>query len=186
MSLSGLSAVLWCEAKDFARAPHGLGGTTLLEAHVQSLRRAHIRDIAVVQPAAEATPGDRLGDVQLILMPHGWFTPFDALVMGLFAIDRRPVLIMPADHDVVADGTLDRLIAEATRAHATHALIPTFNGQRGYPVVLFPAGVEALVREAANPNGHRQLDTLLDHWSGGVRDFPVTDHAVTQDFAAQA
>ena len=185
MAQSGMSAVLWTGAPVVASATTGLGGRSLIEAHVHSLRRAHVRDIAIVQPVAEGALSDRLSDVQLVLMPHGWFTPFDALVMGLFAVDRRPVLIMPADHDVISPETLMQLMREAVTPQVTHALIPTFHGERGYPVILFPEGVDALVREAAKPQGRHQLSELLDQWTSGVRNLAVSDQRVTQEYAAR-
>jgi CTP:molybdopterin cytidylyltransferase MocA len=161
-----------------------LGGRSTLEEHVASLRRAHIGDIAVIQPLDAPALPPRLGGLHLILQPPEWSGAFSALVLGLFAIERETVLIIPADHEVIADQTMRQIVLEARHGRVSHALVPTFHQRRGYPVVLFRAGIEAIVREAARPCGARQLESLLDLWSTNVCALAVTDDAVTHEFIA--
>jgi CTP:molybdopterin cytidylyltransferase MocA len=164
------------------KAMLAIGGHTLIEEHVASFRRAGINDIAVVRRTDAAELPASVGNVRVVLQPQDDATMFDSLVLGLFALDRAPVLVLPVDNDLLGEDTVDLLVAEAMDETATHAVVPRYGDRHGHPVVLFREGVDAIVRDAAAHRGAHRLDKLLDEWSGGVRPLDVTDDAVTRDF----
>lgn len=159
-----------------------IGGHTLVEEHVQAFRQAGVRDIAVVRQASARELPRRVGNVRVVLQPRENATTFDSLVLGLFALDRAPVLVLPVDSDLIGDDTLAMLVERAKVDASIHAFAPRFGGRRGHPVLLYRAGVNAIVRDAGDPEGVHQLDLLLDRWTGGVATVDVTDDAVTRDF----
>ena len=159
-----------------------IGSHTLVEEHVQAFRQAGVNDIAVVRRAGAHDLPRRVGDVRVVLQPRQDATMFDSLVLGLFALERAPVLVLPVDNDLIGDDTLAMLVERAREDSATHALTPRFGGHRGHPVVLYRAGINAVVRDAGDPEGVHRLDLLLDRWTGGVATIDVTDDAVVRDF----
>lgn len=161
-----------------------IGKHTLVEEHVQAFRQAGINDIAVVRHAKARDLPRRVGNVRVVLQPREDGTLFDALVLGLFALARSPTLVLPVDADLIGDDTLAMLAARARFEAASHALAPRFAGRRGYPVLLYRSGVDAIIRDASDPDGVHQLDALLDRWTGGVATVDVTDDAVIRQFDA--
>ena len=159
-----------------------IGGHTLVEEHVEAFRRAGVQDIAVVRRAGARDLPRRVGAVHVVLQPREDASMFDSLVLGLFALDRAPALVLPVDNDLVGDDTLAMLVEQAQGESATHALVPRYAGHRGHPVLLYRTGVDAVVRDAGDPEGVHRLDLLLDRWTGGVATVDVTDDAVTRDF----
>jgi len=97
---------------------------SLLEAHVQAFRRAHVDDIAIVRPARDAEPSSKLGRVQLVLHSSAWKDAFDEIVLGLFALGRGPVLVLPFAHSPVSEETLEVIFRTAAKGSATHAIVP--------------------------------------------------------------
>jgi CTP:molybdopterin cytidylyltransferase MocA len=166
-------------ARPFSSAPP-------VELHVDALKRAGVDQIALVTGAGGNSAAARMKDVRVVLHSGAWNSSFDEIVLGLFALERAPVLVLPANHELISDETLRLLVSEAQAETASHAVVP-FHGERpGYPVVLFQAGVDAAIREAALPYGVHQLDALLQSWRDGVRTLPVTDESVTEELTARA
>jgi CTP:molybdopterin cytidylyltransferase MocA len=157
-----------------------------LTAHIDSLRRAGIDTIALVASTGAGAAVGKLAQVRVVLHSGLWNSPFDEIVLGLFALERAPVLVMPVDHEVISDETLSLLVHEAARSTTSHAIVPFHHERSGYPVVLFQSGVDAVVREAANPNGMRRLDQLIRSWQSGVQSLPVADETVTSELLARA
>jgi CTP:molybdopterin cytidylyltransferase MocA len=102
--------------------------------------------------------------------------------MGLFALNRTPVLVLPVENDLVGDDTLEVLVEEALDEAATHAVVPRHANVFGYPVVLFAGGVDAVVRDASDPHGSHLLERLLTRWAHGVRPLDVVDDAVARTY----
>lgn len=167
-------------ARDKALFP--IGSHTLVEEHIQAFRQAGVNDIAVVRQAGARDLPRRVGNVRVVLQPLEGATLFDALVLGLFALARSPTLVLPVDSDLIGDDTLSMLVERARFDAATHAFAPRYAGRRGHPVLLYRAGVDAIIRDASDPEGVHHLDQLLDRWTGGVATVDVTDDAVTRDF----
>jgi len=163
-----------------------LGGRTLVEEHVDALRRAGCDDIAIARRQDAAPLPSGLGAVTVVIQPERDAPMFDSLVLGLFALSAAPVLVIPVDNDLVGDDTLEMLVAEANDASATHAVVPRFGDRNGHPVVLFQPGIDAVVLDAANPEGEHRLDRLLSSWGRGVRPFDTGDEAVCRDFDTPA
>lgn len=158
-----------------------VGARTLVEAHVLSFRRVGVRDIAVVWHAqADELPAG-CGNVRVVLHPESDASMFDALVLGLFALDRVPVLVLPVANDLVDDDTLEMLADEARDVPQASAVVPRFGDRHGHPVALLRAGVDWVVRDALAKDGVHRLDRLLGHWPG-VRPLDVSDEGVARSF----
>jgi hypothetical protein len=157
--------------------------TASLTAQVAALKRAGVDQIALVISAGTKSAATRLKDVRIVLHSGAWNSAFDEIVLGLFALERAPVLLLPADYETLSDETLAVIMAEANEETASHALVPFRDGRSSFPVVLFKAGVEAAIREAARPHGIHRLESLIDSWRDGVRTLAV---ARQQAFGAQA
>jgi len=154
--------------------------------HVAALKRAGCDQVALVGSTGSSSAASRLKDVRVVLHSGAWDSPFDEIVLGLFALERSPVLILPVDHQIISDHTLALLMAEAENGAASHAIVP-FHGQRsGYPIVLFRTGIEAVIREAGKPSGLRRFDAVLQSWKEGVRVLSVADDTVAGEFVARA
>jgi CTP:molybdopterin cytidylyltransferase MocA len=168
----------------FASIPGSRPNADRVQAHVRSLRRAGVTDIAVVQPPSEVRPS--LSGVQLVMQLEAWNDPFDALVLGAFAVNTDALIVLPAENDLLSDATMKRLVGETLAPRDSFAVAPIFKQRRGYPVVLFRKGIEAVVNEASQPNGKRYLEALLVRWGAGLRLLAVPDDAVTYRFGALA
>ena len=158
-----------------------LGARTLIEAHVAAFRRAQLTEIAVVWRGDGHELPAGCGNVRVVLQPEADATAFDSLVLGLFALDRAPVLVLPSATDLVDDDTLEMLVAEAHDVPHAFAIVPRFGDRHGHPVALLRAGVEAVVRDAAQRPGLHRLDRLLASWPS-VRPLDVCDEAVARLF----
>src|SRR5580704_7775073 len=77
-----------------------------LAGHVAALKRAGVDQIALVVSAGTGGAASRLKDVRIVLHSGAWNSPFDEIVLGLFALERAPVLLLPVDHEVVSDDIL--------------------------------------------------------------------------------
>lgn len=163
-----------------------LGAHSLVEEHVAAFRRAGVVDITVVRRVDAVDLPLGCGNVRVVLQPEPDASMFDSLVLGLFAVNRQPVLVLPVDNDLVGEDTLEMLVEEAWDAAASHAVVPRYGDRHGHPVVLFRGGVDALVRDAADPAGLHRLDRNLARWGLGVRPLDVSDDAVTRDFDVPA
>lgn len=159
-----------------------LGARTLVEEHVGLLRRGGVGLVAVVRRREATTLPSGVGAVHLVLQPREEATQFDSLVLGLFAVERAPVVVLPVDNDLVDDDTLARLLEEARQAPAKRAVVAYFDGHPGHPVVLLRDGVDAVIRDAGDPHGVHRLDHLLEKWGDAVVRCAVDDDAVTRDF----
>lgn len=71
------------------------------------------------------------------------------LAEALQADDWRYVLLQPGDHPHVRDETLMRLFGEAA-LHPARAIMPTFDGRGGHPVLIPRAVVDRIL---ASPSG---------------------------------
>jgi CTP:molybdopterin cytidylyltransferase MocA len=159
-----------------------LGPRTLVEEHVATLRRAGVGPIAVLRRRDAATLPAGVGAVNVVLQPREEATQFDSLVLGLFALGRAPVVVLPVDNDLLRDDTLSRALDAARRAEGHRAIVPQFGGKSGHPVVLLRPGVDAVIRDADDPHGVHRLDHLLARWAEAVVPCAVDDDAVVRDF----
>lgn len=164
------------------RALLQLGPRTLVEEHIDAFRRAGIHEVAVVRRAGAADLPRRIGDVRVVMQPRDDASVFDSLVLGLFALERWPVLVLPVDNDLVGDDTLETLVGLARNERSLTAAVPRFEARNGHPVVLFRDAIDGVIRDASDPEGLHQLDQLLLRWAPRVKTVDVTDDAVTRDF----
>lgn len=184
---SGPSAVLFGTHRISVTTGRPLfGDSSLIGAHVAALRRAGVEQIALVAGSGSGTAAAKEKDVRVVLHSGAWNSAFDEIVLGLFALDTAPVLVLPIEHEVVGDETLAQLVGEAESGTASHAVVPVHGLQTGYPIVLFRAGVDAIIKEAANPSGQRRFDAIIQSWRDGVRSLTVADDTVLNELSARA
>lgn len=126
----------------------------------------------------QAGPGDRLhltcaGD-------HGEGLSASLRHGVALAAERRidGVLICLGDMPLVRPETLDRLLQQAAIDPQALAWVPTLQGVRGNPVLWRSSLFEAL-RQLSGDRGGRML---LDHRAMTVREVPVCDPGVLEDF----
>jgi len=144
----------------------------VLRQRIDALHLAGFEEVAVVASSGGSSLAGLPG-VRVVLHSGAWKSAFDEIVLGLFALDRDPVLVLPATHDALDDDFLAKLALEAARGSKARALVFERAG-RGTPILLFRAGIDAIVREAANPQGMRALDQILRSWaSADVQMFPL-------------
>lgn len=148
-----------------------------LEDHVEALRRAGLHDVTVVRRADAPALPDSLESVRVVLMPVAWGSPHEALVAGLFAAGRAPLLVLPGELDVVDDDTLEQLVRAGRQARAAYAVVPVASDRRSPPFVLTARGIEAIVRDAVDRQGVHSLDALLAQWSASLVELRGADDA---------
>src|SRR3954468_15471463 len=135
---SGPSAVLFGTHRVSVTTGRPLfGDASLIAAHVAALRSAGVGQIALVAGAGSGSAAAREKDVRVVLHSGAWNSAFDEIVLGLFALEAAPVLVLPVEHEVVSVATLEQLVGEAESATASHAVVPVHGVQTGYPIVLF-------------------------------------------------
>lgn len=171
-----------------------VGGRTLLERHVDAFRAAGLRDIAVVRRAGVAAVASSPGNVKLVLPAEERANDFDALVLGLFALEPGPVIVQPVVNEVVSVETIALLASlvsheeavpgeargeyGADRRDALLAVVPRHRGRPGHPVALTREGIERVVLDRASQEGLHDLESLLKAWGAGVGTVEVDDESV--------
>lgn len=169
------------------RAPGGdpalqrLGSRTHVEEHVTALRRAGIDHIAIVRHADDPPLPAEVGGVKVVLQPEREADSFDSLVLGLFALDASPVLVLPVRNEVLGEQTLSLLARRSVEGGPAPALVPRFGGRTGHPTVLLKTGIEQVVLDAVDPDGRHDLDPLLESWSTQLKTVDVDDDAVVTE-----
>jgi molybdenum cofactor cytidylyltransferase len=133
-------------------------GHTFLETIITTLREAGVERIAVVlgHHAEEIQRTIRLDSVEVVINPDWQRGQTSSLQAGLRALespDLEALLLCLVDHPAVSPETIRRL-RDNFNAHHAVVVIPTFQNQRGHPVVivraLFPELLDLSVDEGAN------------------------------------
>lgn len=153
-------------------------GETLIEEHVEALRRVGLHDVTVVRRAGAPALPDSLGSVRVVLMPAAWDSAHEALVVGLFAAGRAPLLVLPLELELIDDDTLEQLVSAGRQARSAHAVVPVGSDERGRPFVLTARGIEAIVRDAVDRRGVHSLEALLAQWSASLVELPAAGDAL--------
>jgi molybdenum cofactor cytidylyltransferase len=114
-----------------------IDGKPLLQHVLDTLRESKVDDVVVVLGAYENEIRQQIDfrGARIIVNPdyeNGMSTSIRA---GLRAIDSEAVFIVLGDQPFVRAGTYDVLIDEYRRTRAI-AVMPTFNGARGNPVLI--------------------------------------------------
>ncbi len=115
-------------------------GQTFLETIVTRLRQAGVEPIAVVlgHHAEEIQRAVKLEGVEMVVnrdYQRGQTSSLQAGLRALDASNAEAVVLCPVDHPAFSAATVRRLI-EAFGQNHLPAAIPTFQGQRGHPVLI--------------------------------------------------
>src|SRR5512132_2909627 len=144
-----------------------LGDKPLLQHVLDNLAQSKIDDVVVVlgARAEEIREQIQFGNARTILNPdyaNGMSTSIQA---GLRAIDSDAAFIVLADQPFVTAKTYDLLIDEYRRSRPS-ALVPTFNGFRGNPVLvdksLFPEMMKLVGDTGARAMLHDATKVAVD------------------------
>ena len=156
-------------------------GRTFVERVVATLARGGCTPVLVVLRDPSAPEGElarRVG-ARVIANPAPDEGPVTSVRCALSALPRATagIAVLPVDHPLVEPGTVEELLAAFDAHESAAALIPTYGGRRGHPVVLrsslFPE-----VMEEELPEG---LRTVLRRDPARVREVPVSDPGVVAD-----
>jgi len=115
-------------------------GRTFLEAVTQTLRAAGLEQIAVVlgHHAEEIQRATNLRGIQVVINPdyrRGQTTSLQAGLRALTTGALEAIVLCLVDHPAVSPEVVTQLLA-TFRATRAPVVIPTFQGQRGHPVVI--------------------------------------------------
>jgi molybdenum cofactor cytidylyltransferase len=153
-----------------------LGEKPLLQHVLDNLAQSKIDEVVVILGARadEIREQIQFGKARTVLNPdyaNGMSTSIQA---GLRAIDAEAAMIVLADQPFVTSRTLDALIDEYRRVKPS-AVVPTFNGIRGNPVIVD----RSLFAEMMTIKGDIGFRSIFgDH---PVHLLPVYDQGVVQD-----
>jgi molybdenum cofactor cytidylyltransferase len=157
-----------------------IGGQPMLRRVSESVCASGLAQVIVVIGAAaerveEAISGLPLAVVRNPLWSEGMSTSLRAGIGALEAGIRAAIVVL-ADHPNVTPGLLNRLMECYVRTGAA-AVVPTYQGRRGHPVLfdrrLFP--------DLLRIEGDRGAGSLLDRAGTEVVYLQVDDAAVVQD-----
>ena len=124
-------------------------GSTFLETVIGTLREAGIVCVIVVlgHHAAEIARAVDLSEVEIIVNPEYKNGQTSSLQAGLRALERpdlEGVVLCLVDHPAVYPETIRTLVADFASSRAP-AVIPTYRGKRGHPVVISRALFEGIL-----------------------------------------
>ncbi len=113
---------------------------TFLETIISILREADVSRVAVVlgHHAEEIQRGVKLEDVEVVINPEyhrGQTSSLQAGLRALESADLEAVVLCLVDHPLISADTVRALVASFRRSGAP-VVIPTFQNQRGHPVLL--------------------------------------------------
>ena len=153
-------------------------GQSFLESIVAKLRQTGVGHIAVVlgHHAEEIQRAVKLESVEIVVnrdYQRGQTSSLQAGLRALEASDAEAVVLCPVDHPAFSPETVRRLI-EAFGQNHLPAAMPTFQGQRGHPVLIgrelfgellaLPAdrGANSVLRQ------HRDATAFIDTEDSGI------------------
>lgn len=153
-------------------------GRTLLEHTLAAVRKSAVSEIVVVlgsdvERLLSLIPAT---GVRVVVNPAYQDGLSGSIRLGLRAA-RRPAdayLIVLGDEPFVAAGTMDRLI-DSWRPRGPGAIIPTFRGRRGHPI-LVDRRLAPRIETVAGDTGYRTLFRTTD-----VLEVPVEDPGILID-----
>ena len=173
-------------------------GQTFLETIVQTLRAGGIEKIAVVlgHHADEIQRAVNLSGVQVVVNPayqRGQTSSLQAGLGALQALSPEGVMLCLVDHPAVPAEVLRNLLAQFEQSRSA-VIIPTFQGQRGHPILigraLFPELLALNPDEGANAVIRKYLHAtqLVEVENQGILldvDDPETYHRLEPDRSTQ-
>ena len=154
--------------KAWAKLPDG---RTFLEACAAALAGAGVRPIVATLPPGSEDPG--IAGLEALALPRPDLDMFASLRLGLERVlhdeEWRRAAVLPVDHPLVRSATVAALAAAEGRA-----VIPSFRGKHGHPVVVDRETALGIV------SGELPGPTLREVLAAaGASTLPVDDPAVT-------
>jgi molybdenum cofactor cytidylyltransferase len=163
-----------------------LGGRTVLEQVIATLRRAEVETIlVVVGPHVRklAAPAAAAGAL-VFELPEATPDMRATVEQGLHWLEERfhpqPAddwLLVPADHPTLSASVVRRLLAVRDEHPAQSIFIPTFEGKRGHPALIawrHVAGIHRFPREQG-------LNAYFRQQCGETQEVPVDSSAILTD-----
>jgi molybdenum cofactor cytidylyltransferase len=155
-------------------------GRTFLERVCATLARGGCAPVVVVlrdPDSAEGALARRVG-ARVLANPDPEEGPVTSIRHALRALPTtvRGVAVLPVDHPLVDPATIEELLA-AFDGEPAAALVPTYQGRRGHPVLLG----RALFPEVLEPDLPEGVRTVLRRDPTRVREVPVDDPGVLID-----
>jgi len=116
-----------------------IGDRTMLQHSIQRVLESNVQEVIVVlgYAAEEIMPVISSAGIKVLTNPHYNRGLSESRKVGLRAVspDSSGALIYLADQPLVSPRTIDKLI-ETFKATRALAVVPTYRGERGNPVVL--------------------------------------------------
>jgi molybdenum cofactor cytidylyltransferase len=163
-----------------------LGGRTVLEQVIATLRRAEVEAILVVlgpHVCELATPAVAAG-AMVYELPEATLDMRATVEHGLRWLEERfhpqsddDWLLVPADHPTLSPDVVRRLIAARREHPAQSIFIPSFEGKRGHPALIawrHVTGIRSFPREQG-------LNVYFRQQRDETREVPVASSAILTD-----
>lgn len=157
-----------------------LGGKTVIEVAVDSLRMAGVADIRIVvgYRAAELYPVLDQLQVDIIENPKYSQGMFSSVVAGLktFAGDAEAFFLLPGDTPVIRRHSIKDVVREYRKTNAA-VVYPVFNGERGHPPLINATCFDRIL----SGDGADGLRGILNEYEADSVDVPVADQGILLD-----
>jgi molybdenum cofactor cytidylyltransferase len=165
--------------KDKALLAHR--GRTFIETILATLRQSGISRIAVVlgHHAEEIRHATHLEDAEVVVNKDYALGQTSSLQAGLRALmspDLEAVLLCLVDHPAVSAETIGKLAAEF-RESSSAVVVPTFQNQRGHPVLI----ARGLFDELINLGPEKGANSIIRKYLGETRLVEVADPGILLD-----
>jgi len=156
-------------------------GRTFLERVCATLARGGCAPVLVVLRDPDSTEGAlarRVG-ARVLENTDPDDGPVTSIRRALHALPQGTggIAVLPVDHPLVVPATVEELLAAADADRGASALVPTYQGRRGHPVVLRSALFPEVLEDDL-PEGMR---TVLRRDPARVREVPVDDPGILID-----
>lgn len=157
-----------------------LGGATVIETALNSLRRGGITDVTVVAGHRAADLLAALGSrpVRTVVNENYRNGMFSSVVAGVRALPATAdaFFLLPADLPLVSSHTV-RLLARTGGKTGADIVYPVFAGRRGHPPLISARLAPAILAW----NGEGGLRPLLERYESGAVDVAVSDEGILLD-----
>lgn len=156
-------------------------GRTFLETVVQTLREADVSRVAAVlgHHAEEVQRGVKLEDMEVVINPEyhrGQTSSLQAGLRALESADLEAVVLCLVDHPLISADTVRALVASFRRSGAP-VVIPTFQNQRGHPVLIG----RALFEELRGLSSDEGANTIIRKHHDAAKFVEVSDEGILID-----
>ena len=154
---------------------------TFLETVIQTLRDADVSRVAVVlgHHAEEIQRGVKLEDVEVVINPEyrrGQTSSFQVGLRALDSPDLEAVVLCLVDHPLISADTVRALVTSFRRSGAP-VVIPTFQDQRGHPVL----SGRTLFSELLSLDPSEGADTVIRKYRDATQFVEVNDSGILLD-----